>query len=161
MRNKALSPFISTALIMLIGIVTISLVLGVVNPSLDKARDSAVINEAFRNLNLIDNTIKEVVSEGENSRRTIQLRVTEGLYEIDSNSDSLNFTYSMKTNLSIGGYKDGVNITLIGNVLSLFIIYNQIEIQGYEHFTKGDNSVVISHIGVDSVTNYPIIQIEK
>jgi len=161
MGNKALSPFISTTLIIMLAIVAISLVLSLVNPSLDKARDSTIINEAFQNLNLIDDTIKEVVSEGEGARTTILLGVNEGKYEIDSNSECINFTYIMKTGLDISDQKNGINITRAGNTIYLFIIYERVDIQGSDHFTKGENSVVISHEGINPTTNYPMIYIGK
>ena len=161
MRNNALSPFISTTLIILMGIIAISLVLSVVKPSLDKARDSTIINEAFQNLNLIDDTIKEVVSEGEYAKKTILLRITEGRYEVDSNSDCINFTYTMKAGLDISGQKNMINITHSGNTIHLFISYAKVDIQGSDHFTKGDNSVVISHEGINSTTNYPMIYVGK
>jgi len=161
MRNRALSPFISATLILIIGIIAISLVLSVIKPSLDKARDSVVIDEAFRNLNLIDDTIREVVSEGEDSKRTILLRITEGKYLVDSDCDCINFTYDMKTGLDISGQRNGINITRTGNTINLFISYAKVDVQGSDHFTKGDNSAVVSHEGIDSITNYPIICVGK
>lgn len=161
MRNKALNPFISTAFIIALGITAISLVLTVVKPALDKASDSAIINEAFQNLNLIDNTIREVASEGEYSRRTINLKVTDGVYNVDSLDDRVSFTYGLKSDLNIGGLKDRVNITIsMGNV-NLFISYDKLDIQGSDHFPTGENSVIILHNGMNLTTNYPIIYVGK
>jgi len=163
MRNKALSPFIASALIILMGIVAITLVLTIVNPALDKAKDSGIVNEALQNLQLIDNTIREVASEGEGSKRTISLKVTEGVYKIDPNNDYLNFSYKIKTavGLGISGQRDDINITESGNDLDLFISYTNLNLQGSDHFTKGDNSVIIIHNGTDSITNYPLIYVGK
>ena len=161
MGRKGLSPFISTTLIILIGLVGITLVLILVRPSLDKTKDSAVINEALQNLNLIDGTIREIVSEGESAKTTISLSVSDGTYEIDSNCDCINFTYDMKTGLDISGYKDGINVTHTGDTIRLFIDYSKIDIQGSDHFSKGSNSIVITHSGINTTTDYPIIYIEK
>jgi len=161
MRNKALSPFISTALVILIGIVALSLSLTVLNPALNKAKDSAVINEAFNNLEIIDNTIREVASEAEDSKRTINLKVTEGTYRVDSEIDFINFTYRMKEGLGISGRRNKVNITISAKEITLFIKYTNVDLQGSDHFTKGDNSVVIMHNGTNATTNYPFIYVGR
>ncbi len=161
MRNKALSPYISTALVILIGIVALTLGLTVLNPALNKAKDSAIINEAFNNLEIIDSTIREVASESEDSKRTINLKVTDGTYRVDSTSDFMNFTYRMKEGLQISGQRGDVNITISAEDITLFIKYTNIELQGSDHFSKGDNSVVIMHNGTNSTTNYPLIYVGR
>lgn len=164
MRNKALSPYISTALVILIGIVALTLSLTVLNPALNKAKDSAIIDEAFNNLEIIDSTIREVASEAEDSKRTINLKVTEGTYRVDSIIDFINFTYRMKEGLEISGKRGDVNITIHANEtnkITLFIKYTNIDLQGSDHFTKGDNSVVIMHNGTNSTTNYPLIYVGR
>jgi len=161
MRNKALSPFISMALVILIGIVALTLGLTILSPALNKAKDSAVINEAFNNLEIIDNTIREVASEAEDSKRTINLKVTEGTYRVDSTNDLINFTYRMKEGLEISGQRDDVNITISANEITLFIEYTNLDLQGSGRFTKGDNSVIIMHNGTDSTTNYPLIYVGR
>jgi len=164
MGNKALSPYISTALVILIGIVALTLSLTVLNPTLNKAKDSAIITEAFNNLEIIDSTIREVASEAEDSKRTINLKVTEGTYRVDSTIDFVNFTYRMKEGLDISGQRDNINISIPANEtnkITLFIEYTNIDLQGSDHFTKGDNSVVIMHNGTNSTTNYPFIYVGK
>ena len=161
MRNKALSPYISTALVILTGIVALTLSLTILNPALNKAKDSAIINEAFNNLEIIDNTIREVASEAEDSKRTINLKVTEGTYGVDSANDSINFTYRMKEGLGISGQRDDVNITVSAKEITLFIKYTNVDLQGSDHFTKGDNSVVVMHNGTNPTTNYPLIYVGR
>jgi hypothetical protein len=160
MRNKAISPFISAALLILIGITAIFFALSVLNPAVDKSKDSAVINEALQNLQLIDNNIREVASESENSKRTISLKVTDGTYKVDQNINYLNFTYNMKSDLSLAGQRDNINITRSGDDLNLFIRYTNLQLQGSDHFTKGDNSIIILHNGTNT-NNYPIIYVGK
>ena len=161
MRNKAISPFISAALIILIGITGIFLSLTVLNPAVDKSRDSVVINEALQNLKMIDDTLREVASESQNSKRTISLKVTDGTYKIDQNVNYINFTYTMKTDLNVTGQKDDINIARSGADLNLFIEYTNLQLQGSDHFTKGDNTLVILHNGTNSTNNYPIIYVGK
>jgi len=161
MRNKALSEIVSAALIIMFSIIAISLILNALNPVIDKAKDSAIIDEGFRNLELIDNTIREVVSEGEDSKRTINLKVTDGTYKVDSTNDQMNFTYKLKAELNIGGQRDRVNITVNASTVNLFVKYTNIDIQGLAHFTKGDNSILILHNGTNSTLNKPIIYIGR
>jgi len=160
MRKKGLSPFISFALVILIGITALSLILTVLNPVLDKARDSAIIDEGFNNLGIIDNNIMEVASEAEDSIRTINLKVTEGTYRVDSVNDFLNFTYRMKEGLEISGQRDNINIMISGDEITLSIVYTNLNITGLDHFTKGDNSVLILYNGTDQ-NDRPIICVGK
>ena len=157
---KGLSAFVSAALIILFSIVAVSLALTVLNPALDKGRDAGTITEAFRNLEMLDNTIKDVASEGENAKRTINLKVNEGTFKSDQTNNLLNYTYILKTDFPISGQRGNINITKTGKELTLFIIYGNIDINGTDHFTKGDNKVIIKNDGTNS-TGYPIITIEK
>jgi len=159
--RKGLSPYISTAVIIMIGIVAISLVLTVVTPALNKAKDSAIINEAFQNLNLIDDTIREVASEGEYAKRTVNIKVTDGIYSVDSSNDRVSFTHGLKSDLNLVGQRDRVNITTSGGNVNLFISYSKVDIQGSDRFVKGENSVVILHNGTNPTNNYPIIYVGK
>jgi hypothetical protein len=161
MKNKALSPYISTALIILISITALSLSLTILTPALNQAKDSAIINEAFNNLGLIDSTIREVASESVDSKRTINLKVTEGTYRVDSANDFINFTYKMKENLGISGKRDKINITVSAGEITFFIKYTNLGLQGSDHFSKGDNSIVILNNGTNPTTNYPLIYVGR
>jgi len=156
---KGLSHFVSFTLVILFGITAVSLVLVVVNPALDKAKDSSTITEAFRNLEAIDNNIKEVASEGENAKRTINLKVTEGTYKSDPTNNYLNFTYNLKEDTSMSGQRGNINITTSGKEITLFIVYSNIDINGTTHFTKGDNKVIIENQGISN--SKPVIYIGK
>jgi hypothetical protein len=161
MKDKGMSSYISAVLVFAIGMATIYLVLAVIKPTLDKTKDTAIVTEAFQNIQLINTNIKEVVSESEGSKRTISLRVTEGTYTVDSLCNCINFTYNLKSDLSISGQRNDVNITRDMNTLNLFIKYNSMGIQGSDHFSKGINSVIISHNGINTTTNYSMIYVGK
>jgi len=161
MGSKAISPFIASALIILMGITGIYLTLTVLTPSVDKAKDSGIINEALQGLKIIDDNIREVASEGQNSKRTLSLKVTEGTYKIDSNINCINFTYKMKTDLDVSGQRDNINITRSGNDINFFVSYTKLQIQGSDHLTKGENTIMILHNGTNTTTNYPIIYVGR
>jgi hypothetical protein len=101
---KAVSPVISTVFIILLTFVTVSLVLLVGKPAIDRAKEMGVINEAQQNLRMLDNTIREVVYEGVGSFRAVQLKVTDGEYRI--------FNYS-------GNFTGAVEYTLDANYNTL------------------------------------------
>jgi len=145
----------------MLSIVVISLILTALNPAIERAKDSAIVNEGFQNLDLIDNTIREVVSEGEDSKRTINIKVSDGTYKVDSVNDQMNFTYKLKAELNIGGQRGRVNITVNASTVNLFVKYNNVDIQGSGHFTKGDNSIVILHNGTNTTVNKPIIYVGR
>ena len=161
MRKKGLSPYISTTLVFAIGIAVIYLVLSTIKPTLDKAKDTAIVTEAFQNLQLINTNIKEVVSESEDSKRTVSLKVTDGTYIVDNLRDCINFSYNLKSDLDISGQRNNINITRNIKTLNLFIEYNNIDIQGSDHFTKGVNSVIILHNGINTTTNHSMIYVGK
>jgi len=159
--RKALSQFVSAALIIMLSVLVISLILTTLNPVIDKAKDSAIVDEGIQNLELIDNTIREVASEGGDSKRTINLKVTDGTYKVDSTINQMNFTYKLKAELNIGGQRGSVNITVNASTVNLFVKYTNVDIRGSDHFTKGDNSVVILHNGTNTTTNKPIIYVGR
>lgn len=158
---KALSPFISTALIIMMGIAVISIVLAVVMPALDRARDASVADEALANLEMIDDVVKEVISEGEGSKRTINVKVGNGIYEVDPIVDSLNFTYELKTDFALSGRRGNVNVTTSMGKLSMNILYSNVDLTGSDHFSKGDHSVSIVNNGTNSTTDYPMIYVGR
>jgi hypothetical protein len=162
MRKKAVSQFISMSILIMLSIAAISLTLLIIQPALDKGKDSAVVTEAIQNLQLIDDNIREIASEGEGSRKTISLKVTDGMYRVDPGSNFLNFSYrtDATVGLSIAGKRGSVNVTSGEKQVELFIQYTNIDLQGATHFTKGNNRIVIINNGTDSSTNKPIIYIE-
>ena len=161
--SKGLSPFISAALIIMIGFIIISLVLTIINPTLNRARDSATVNEAIQNLQIIDQTIREVVSEGVGSKRTLPLSISNGVYKVDPLTDSMNFTFTTSSAIPLGiyGKKGSINLTQSGKNMNLFIHYKDIDLRGLTHFSKGDNYIVVLYNGTNSTTGKPIIYIER
>jgi len=99
MLKKGISPIISTVLIILLGFVTVSIVLFVGLPAIEKARESAVLNEAMQNMKAIANTIEEVALEGVGSLRSLQIKVTAGNYKVNEKTNSIDFTHFMKSGI--------------------------------------------------------------
>jgi len=156
--NKGLDTFISFALVILIGLTGVMLALTLIKPTIDKATDNMVINEGFANLEKINKIINDVASETEGTRRTINVRVTDGEYQIDSTNSKIIFLYKMKSDLSFSGSKGNVNITTDKSMATLSLAYDKILLQG-SRFSKGDNQIVITNEGIDEDSNKVTISI--
>ncbi len=110
LNRKGISPFIASVLTILLGVLMLTLVLGVVNPIFNRVEDSSVITDAFQNLNLLNSVIKEVSSEAEGSKRTVSVSVSGGEYSINAATDSLVFTYDPSEHMYLTGRKGDIYI---------------------------------------------------
>jgi hypothetical protein len=107
---KGLSPIISMVLTIMFGVVMVTLVLTVVNPTLDRAKDSAIVTEAFQNLPLLDTAIKEVASEAQGSKRTITISVSTGRYTVDPEKDAIYYEFEPNHPMGLGGTRGSIKI---------------------------------------------------
>lgn len=150
---KGLNEFVAITLVIFISLSGVILASTLIKPVINKATDNIVVNEGFTNLGNIDKIVKDIATETENSRRTLDLRATEGEYVFDEVLDSLNFSYKMKSDLVFSGQRNNINITTSGGYVTLFIKYDDIDLQTRVRFGKGENRLTIINSGVDSVTN--------
>ena len=95
---KGVSPFISFSLTFLLSIVIMGILLTTLSPYFEKAKTSAIIDEALNNLYALDKAIKEVASEGIGSQRVIDVKVSGGTYRVDNNTGTLEYT--LKTSIA-------------------------------------------------------------
>jgi hypothetical protein len=108
--KKGVSTFIAFALTILFLTFAVVLVMTIVTPTLDRAKESGVVIEAFSNLELIDSAIKEVASEAQGSKRTISLTVSGGDYRVDKDKEWIYFEFDAKTDLGLGGGRGDIKI---------------------------------------------------
>lgn len=101
--QKGVSQLISTVLLFLITTTAIGIALLIGTPVIDKAKESAVFNEAVQSIKLIDNLIREVASEGKGSFRTVQLKVSGGEYKISEKTNTIEFTQTIKSGILASG----------------------------------------------------------
>jgi hypothetical protein len=146
---KGLNEFIVTALLLAISFSGLIISLTVVKPLIEKSQDNFVINEALVNMQRISNVIREISSEGEGSRRNIEIKITDGMYIFDEDTDTLNFTYKLKSDLSFSGYKDGINISTSNRNVNMFIKIENVDFLNGYRLRKGDNSISFKHEGFD------------
>ncbi len=155
LAGKAVSTIISFTLVMLIGIVAITIALLSSTPVVEKGLESAAMNEGINNMNLIDNTVHEVASEGRGSLKALELQVSGGSYRADNSTNSIYFDYSMKSGIiSPGVTRQGdilINATTIsgGVNLELQLNYTDITIASDGNtIGKGTNRVCFANTGV-------------
>lgn len=113
---KGVSPLLSTVLVILISVAAISAVLLVGGPSINRARESAIIGEAYQNMRTINNFITEVASENPGSLRKVPIKVTEGTYRVISTSGSFEYDLGLTSDiLPLGSIKKEGNLqTIVG-----------------------------------------------
>lgn len=107
---KGLSPLIAMVLVTAFGFVGMTIVLTVVNPLLDRAKDAGIVNEATQNMQLVDSAVKAVASEARGSKRTLHIKITEGVLRSDFGSDWIYFEYEPRTRTVLDGFAGDVKI---------------------------------------------------
>ncbi|MFH0711156.1 MAG: hypothetical protein V1944_01105 [Candidatus Aenigmatarchaeota archaeon] len=113
--TKGMSPLIATVFVILISFTAIGLVLTVGNPTIQKAYDSSKLNEALQNLRVIDNAIREVASEGINSFRSPQIKISSGSLYVNEIAGTVEFFDTIKSGLiEPGSFTEDGNIFAIG-----------------------------------------------
>jgi len=131
---KGISPLISTVIVIMMVVASISMVLFIGRPTIDKAIEASVVNEASLNMKAIDTAIKEVASEGVQSSRTVTFKVSDGSYRIVNGSgvlfekELLQPVYSFNTITFDGYVKSAAGVNPLGLI-------------GFWKFDEGGGSV--------------------
>ena len=154
---KAIEPLIATVLIIAISLAAITVVLTIGKPSIDKSREIMTFEEAQNILEKIDNSIREVASEGEGSTRSLNLAITGGEYTIGENK----ILFEMDTEYGIVG--DGVarqegNLEIIGESgkVKIELDYVNIDIIGEDEVSVKNFNMIIKNTGYLTKTQVEI-----
>ncbi len=116
---KAISPLISTALIILILVGATAIVLSFAKETLDKVNEANIINEAKQNIKLLDYAIRQTASSGTGSLKKVQVKVSDGTYRVVQETNSLEFSYLVKYGtIEPGTYLKENNLLLISGATS-------------------------------------------
>ncbi len=89
MKNKKAQVWIETVLYTLVGLALIGIVLAIATPSINKARDRIVVEQTIDSLNRIDGKISDLLDDGADNIRTIDLTMKRGELFFDSASDEI------------------------------------------------------------------------
>ncbi|MEM5807365.1 MAG: hypothetical protein QW474_03210 [Candidatus Aenigmatarchaeota archaeon] len=121
-----------------------------IKPLLEKSYDNLIINEALSNLNYISEVIKQLSSESQGSKRTINIKIKSGLYLFDENSDTINFTYNLFNDLNFSGYKNGINITTEKKQVKMFVKIEKIDFINKFYLHPGTNIFSLNYDSFDN-----------
>ncbi|MEM5854323.1 MAG: hypothetical protein QW228_08210, partial [Candidatus Aenigmatarchaeota archaeon] len=137
--GKGISPLIGIVMMILISVTAIYLGLAIIRPTVEKAYEQALINEADQNLKLLDNVIREVASEGVGSLRTVILKVSDGSYKLINTSGNfygaLQFKIELKQSpFSVPMFKKVGNLKYTAGM-------NAIGLIGYWKFDEGSGTI--------------------
>jgi hypothetical protein len=100
--SKGVSELISTVLLILVTTIAVGIVLMIGMPAVNRAKEAGITNEAMKNAQVLDDTIREVASEGVGSFRSVPLKINDGDYRIfnysGNNTGAIEFRYRMEYN---------------------------------------------------------------
>ncbi|MEM5766044.1 MAG: LamG-like jellyroll fold domain-containing protein [Candidatus Aenigmatarchaeota archaeon] len=113
--RKGISPIVSTVLLILITVSAVYIVMNVAKPTVERAYEFGVINEAEQNMRLLDNLIREVASEGTGSLRSVVLKVSDGNYRIVNTSGNFTGALQFKIDLKHSPF-DAPMLKRVGNL---------------------------------------------
>lgn len=122
---KGVSPLIAMVLVIAFGFGMMAIVLSFVNPLLDKAKDSGIVNEATQNMQLLDSAIKAVASEAKGSKRTISIKVTDGVIRTNGSTERVSLEFTPKARTILDGFAGDVKIESRPVFLEYFNQYNE------------------------------------
>jgi len=142
---KGVSPIISVVLLILISVSAIYLVLNVAKPTIDRAYESAAMNEAGQNMQLLDNLIREVASEGTGSSRNVVLKVSDGDYRVVNTSGNFTGAVQYKIDLKYSPFAASM-FKKVGN-LKYTAGPNFIGLVGYWNFNERNGTTAADNSG--------------
>ncbi|MEM5869840.1 MAG: LamG domain-containing protein [Candidatus Aenigmatarchaeota archaeon] len=137
--RKGISTFISILLLILISTTATYLALNVLKPTVERAYESALINEAEQNMKLLDNLIREVASEGIGSLRSVVVKVSDGSYRIVNTSGNFTGALQFKAELKYSPFAAPM-LKKVGN-LKYTVGMNAIGLIGYWRFDERNGTM--------------------
>lgn len=163
--RKGVSPLISFVLYTAIAVMTISIVITVGFPYLEKIRDSVAIKQAQDFLSVFDSVVSEVALSGQNSKVPITLRFDRGKYSFSEEQNELRFRIKTKSNIISQGASARIGpLSLEANENETYVIlkYNTTELvlAGYNKILfPGTHKLVVQNMGVKN--NQLIIEVNS
>jgi type II secretory pathway pseudopilin PulG len=114
MGPKGVHPLVAATIIVVIAIATIAIFLTVALPVIERVRETITYAEARANMATLDRAIQDVALEGEGSSRAVLLTVSEGLYEVNPEAGTFEFSWSTRSGIiEPGTYLKRNNLLLV------------------------------------------------
>jgi hypothetical protein len=143
--KKGVSTIISFVLLLLISVIAVYLALNVVKPTVERVFESAAMNEAELNIQILDNLIREVASEGTGSLRSVVLKVSDGEYRIINTSGNFTGAIQFEIELKHSPYTAPM-LKRVGN-LKYSVGINPLGLVGYWNFNERNGTFVADSSG--------------
>jgi len=89
---KKAQVWVETAVYTLIALIIISILLSLAYPQIEKIKDNSVIKQTIIALNVLDNKVIEVQEKGIGNVRKVDLKISKGFLEIDSENNEIIYT---------------------------------------------------------------------
>lgn len=134
--RKGVSELVSMVLVTLITVVGIASVTLWGKPALDAAGDAALLNEAQRNMAILDGMVRQAAAEGNGVLKRSVIGVTDGTYRVNGTSNSLEYEAEPRS--------DGVPRSFLSDgKVRLNVTYDDISLSGGMRIGKGRHSVCV------------------
>lgn len=146
--RRGISPLISVILLTLISVSAVYIVMYVAKPTIDRAYESAAMNEAEQNIQLLDNLIREVAYEGTGSHRSVFLKVSDGDYRVVNTSGNFTGAVQYKIDLKYSPFTAPM-LKKIGN-LKYTAGMNSLGLVGYWNLDERNGTVANDSSGYDN-----------
>lgn len=159
---KSLSPILSGVLYTGIILVAIIIAINILDPVIEKMKDSAAFEEAKSFMAQLDKVIQTVAKEGKYSTRVITLDFSRGKYIIDNETNSIEYVLETEAKLvSPGTMKKMGNVIItsgrdvkvedLGNIIRMsnsYLVINFTKLGNETNFVPVNLSKIISEIKV-------------
>jgi len=159
---KGVDVIIASVLVLIISIAAIFISLQLGGPSTQRAKEILLMQEGENTLTLIDNAVKNVLSEGEGSTRVLKLSLSGGSYKIDNATNSITFSMDSTSQIIAEGVskvENDINFTGEPGAVYLNLSLDELKITNEEEFGRGYHTLTIRNNGYNETTQKQMIYI--
>ncbi|MEM5799089.1 MAG: hypothetical protein QXZ43_00240 [Candidatus Aenigmatarchaeota archaeon] len=142
---KGINEFLAVSIILALSVSSIVISIEFIKPVIEKSYDNFIINEALSNFQTITDALKQMSSESQGAKRAINIKVTGGFFVFDENTDTINFTYKIGSDLNLSGYKNGINITTENGQIKMFTKIEKIDFINRFYINSGSNTFFLNY----------------
>lgn len=103
--------WVETVIYTLIGLAVIGILLAVAKPKIDEIRDRMAIEQSLEAFQSIDNLVREVMASAQGNKRSVELKISDGVFVVDSPEDELRWVLD-----SSYAYSDVGSSVFLGNI---------------------------------------------
>jgi hypothetical protein len=159
---KGVDVLIASVLILIISIAAMFFALQLGGPSTQRTKEILLMQEGKNTLVSIDNSVKNVLTEGEGSTRVLRFSISGGYYKVDNSTNSLIFSMESSGQIIAEGsskLEDGINFTGKVGMIYLNLTYDNIQIVGKDEFGRGYHTLTIRNNGYNITTQKQMVYI--